>query len=268
VPRISSAAKSPLPGPSAPRGFRTFCERTPLAPLQTIPPVKLDISQLARRYNQNQPLMGIPTPRWLRECLFHVRLNLVRKRGNWDAYSRHICHKRAAGVFDASGCREAGGSGRSTAAAKCLCVLQADAGPKVAILQDIRGQVLVADAAGYTPVKSGAELSIGDRIILLGGGKAKLAAGPTCQKQLASGSIVSIVANEKNVCISQALRVTAAADLPPPPPEEEDDDLLGLLLFGASAAAGGISIHLLTRDGDRAMMTARSVPEQELVPAL
>jgi hypothetical protein len=137
-----------------------------------------------------------------------------------------------------------------TAAAKCLCVLQADAGPKVGILQDIRGQVLVADAAGYTPVKSGAELSIGDRIILLGGGKAKLAAGPTCQKQLASGSIVSIVANEKNVCISQALRVTAAADLPPPP-EEEDDDLLGLLLFGASAAAGGISIFLLTRDGDR-----------------
>lgn len=137
----------------------------------------------------------------------------------------------------------------SSPLAKCLCTLPAAAGPKVAVLQDIAGQVLLADTAGYTPVQSGAELSIGDRVILLRGGKAKLAAGPTCQAQLASGSIISILANEKNVCISQAIRVTAAADLPPPPPEEEDDDLLGLLLFGASAAAGGVSIYFLVRDG-------------------
>jgi hypothetical protein len=138
-------------------------------------------------------------------------------------------------------------------AADCLCVLPVGAGSVVASLEDIKGQVLVADTKGYKPLKSRADLGIGDRVLMLGDSQAVLKGGTTCRVQLGSGSMISVIAQEKkSACVAQNVRVSPAADLPLPREEvvhEEDLDLLPFLLLGA--AGGGMTAIILTRGRDR-----------------
>jgi hypothetical protein len=135
-------------------------------------------------------------------------------------------------------------------AAECLCVLPVGAGPVVATLEDIKGQVLVADTKGYKPLKSRANLGIGDRVLMLGDSQAVLTGGATCRVQLGSGSMISVIAQEKKTaCVAQNVRVSPAADLPAPRDEvvyEDDDDWMAFLVLGGWG--GLVAAMVLTHD--------------------
>ncbi|MFW6028599.1 MAG: hypothetical protein ACOC9Q_03660, partial [bacterium] len=87
---------------------------------------------------------------------------------------------------------------------ECLCVLPAEAGSGAAVVQDIQGQVLLSDAAGYTPILSNTELSVGDRVVLLDDGQAVLS-GPACRVALAPDSTTSLVSTDTGICVAQAV---------------------------------------------------------------
>lgn len=156
-------------------------------------------------------------------------------------------------------------------AVDCLCVLPAEAGPGVAAVQDVRGQVLLSDSVGYTPIQSSAELSVGDRVILLSDGQAALAAGPTCQVTLAADSIINLLPTEAGVCVAHASTaqehasttqehatvIQPTADLPPPvldapvtvPPQPVFDVVP--VLVGTAVIGGIVACIALCGDDDR-----------------
>jgi hypothetical protein len=136
--------------------------------------------------------------------------------------------------------------------AECLCVLPVRAGPVVASLEDIKDQVLVADTKGYKPLRSRADLGIGDRVLMVGESQAVLTGGATCRVQLGSGSMISVIAQEKKTaCVAQNIRVSPAADLPAPRDEvvyEDDDDWLAFLVLGGW---GGLVAGMVLTHDDR-----------------
>ena len=131
-------------------------------------------------------------------------------------------------------------------AVECLCVLPAEAGPGVAAVQDVRGQVLLSDTVGYTPIQSRAELSIGDRVILLSDGQAVLAAGPTCQVALAPDSVISLIPTDAGVCVAHASTAldTYAVIRPALTPSQ----LAGLLVSSGLVATGVVGAILSVVD--------------------
>lgn len=164
-----------------------------------------------------------------------------------------------AGFSTVAVAQESAAQARQDSSPSCLCSVAANgqAGGPIARLSDIEGQVLRADSAGYTPVKSEVELSAGDRVVLLGEGKATLTAGATCRASLTPGSTVSIDADGKGAaCISQSVRVEPTADLPPPPrgPVEQPVDVVAPnyipALAGVAVVGGGIAAFLLLTDDD------------------
>jgi hypothetical protein len=136
-------------------------------------------------------------------------------------------------------------------AAECLCVLPVGAGSVVASLEDIKGQVLVAGTEGYKPLKSRADLGIGDRVLMLGNSQAVLTGGATCRAQLGSGSMISVIAKEKkSACILQSVRVSPAA-MHEAVDDEDDDDRIVFWWLGATGAAMGTAAALIPRDRRR-----------------
>lgn len=94
--------------------------------------------------------------------------------------------------------------------AECLCVLPAEVRARIAAVQDVEGQVLLSDARGYTPIQSHADLSVGDRVVLLNDGRATLT-GPACQVALAPDSTITLVPTDTGICVAQALTAPGTA---------------------------------------------------------
>jgi hypothetical protein len=100
----------------------------------------------------------------------------------------------AAAAQDASG---------QSPGASCICTVSLEPGGRVAALDDVDGQVLLSAAHGYAPLKSSAELTVGDRVVLMNEARAVLSAGATCRVELSAPSLLSVVAQEGSACIAQ-----------------------------------------------------------------
>ena len=123
------------------------------------------------------------------------------------------------------------------AAAGCLCVLPTEAGLRVAAVQDVQGQVLLSDAVGYTPIQSNAELSVGDRIVLLNDGRAVLIAGQACRVALTPNSMISIIPTDAGICVAQA---STAPGTPPVGAQLVGSQIPGLIVSSGLIATGVI----------------------------
>lgn len=116
-------------------------------------------------------------------------------------------------------------------AASCICEIPAQTSGTVAVLDTLGGQVLLAGAHGYAPAESGAELSLGDQVILLNQGRALLTAGATCRARLGGPALVTIVGRGSHACVAESALAVSVEPAQAPP---------GQLLSGAQGGLAGL----------------------------
>ena len=73
---------------------------------------------------------------------------------------------------------------------------------RIGTLSQIEGRVMASGENGYTPAKADTSLMIGDRVLVLEGGKAVLQAGPSYNQALASPSVIDASAVGGCGCIT------------------------------------------------------------------
>ena len=129
--------------------------------------------------------------------------------------------------------------------AECLCVLPTDGGVGVAAVQDVEGEVLLSGIDGYTPIQSGAGLSVGDRLVLLNDGRAVLT-GPACRVALSPNSMISLIPSEAGLCVAQA--TTGPATVSAGAGQLPASQIAELLVFGGLVPAGIVGIVSAARD--------------------
>jgi hypothetical protein len=148
-----------------------------------------------------------------------LRLFSIRNRGNL------LCYLGENGMRMSAAFAISALIGLATAAAgqdavppvSCACEVSAQTGGSVASLEEIGGQVLLSGPNGYAPVGSGAELVVGDRIVLMNEGRAVVEAGAGCRVAFTAPALVSVVARENGACIApDELAVTVEPAQAPP----------------------------------------------------
>jgi len=75
-------------------------------------------------------------------------------------------------------------------------------GNRLGTLSEIEGRVMSSGETGFTPAKADTSLMIGDRILVLEGGKAVLQAGPSYTQALASPTVVDVSAQGNCGCLT------------------------------------------------------------------
>jgi len=80
--------------------------------------------------------------------------------------------------------------------------LQGGDGDRLGTLSQIEGRVMASGETGFTPAKADTSLMIGDRILVLEGGKAVLQAGPSYTQALASPAVIDVSAQGNCGCLT------------------------------------------------------------------
>jgi hypothetical protein len=70
--------------------------------------------------------------------------------------------------------------------------LQGGESDRIGTLSQIEGRVMASGENGFTPAKADTSLMVGDRILVLEGGKAVLQAGPSFNQSLASPAVIDV----------------------------------------------------------------------------
>lgn len=133
----------------------------------------------------------------------------------------------AAGAFAAEA--PAGSCQALVAQGSCVYASALEGGDaaRIGTLSRIEGRVMASDVSGYTPAKTDMSLKIGDRVLVLEGGKAVLEAGPYSQA-LTAPSVIDASAMGECGCLTVQSEVRTFAQA-----------VAGAGAAGAASAGGG-----------------------------
>jgi len=122
-------------------------------------------------------------------------------------------------------------------------------GDRLGTLSQIEGRVMASGENGFTPAKADTSLMIGDRVLVLEGGKAVLQAGPSYNQALASPAVIDASAVGGCGCITVQSDVRTFAQAAGAGAGGSGIGAGGGVAAGAGAAggavAGGLSVGAL-----------------------
>jgi len=117
-----------------------------------------------------------------------------------------------------------------------------------AVVAQAQGKVMVDSGKGFVPVKAGAALQNGDRVVALKASSATINFAQGCALSLAENNLVTI--SKEAGCATKVVAVNRAAD-PSAVAAVGDDDRVGLVPFiVAGGLAGGLVIAGATNGKD------------------
>lgn len=122
---------------------------------------------------------------------------------------------------------------------QCLCVvaLPLEAKSPVALLNEIKGDVLKSGQSGFSPVAKTTALSVGDKVILAANGQGVLTAGASCSHVVGPDASL-VVTDIGDNCACAALEQKKAAVVAP-----ADPGLAAALGIGATVGLIALSHH-------------------------